>query len=245
MRIKILKGDIKEVCECWDIEEGKFVAGWINPKEIPISELLSITKTEQIKRLCYVDFKFTNDINFTASMKENVYANIYEQFISKGNQPTGIELPIIRKSKAKGILIVVGVLILLSMFSGGGDESNKDTVKISKQSNGFSLSEESKLCKAYISALFGRPTSIMNNYMNENGITYIRYTRKDDNQTFSYGCEISKNSMVWVAYLNDADKWGRWRYEDKVALNRSDDGSIVKFTRKDTGMTTTVNFKDW
>ena len=71
--------------------------------------------------------------------------------------------------------------------------------------------EKSKICKSYIGQIFSKPTGIIQNYKNKDGLTYVRYTRSSDSTRWSYVCDISNDQVVWAAWLNDSNKWGRWR----------------------------------
>lgn len=60
---------------------------------------------------------------------------------------------------------------------------------------------------------------------------------------WSYSCDVDSNSMVWSGYLNDAEKWGRWRSEDRVFLEYgSTKDKRVTFTSPDTQERIVVSF---
>ncbi|ABU70897.1 hypothetical protein [Vibrio campbellii] len=92
--------------------------------------------------------------------------------------------------------------------------------------------EKSKICKSYIGQIFSKPIGIIQNYKNEDGLTYVRYTRSSDSTRWSYVCDISNDQIVWAAWLNDSNKWGRWRQEDKTNLTYDKDKNEVSFKLK-------------
>ena len=240
MNILIKTGEFKD--QPWKLNGDKLTNGFYKIKELPLSELVLLNKKEEISKLLYVEFEFSNGITFTASMLKNVYAKIYEAFLqhkdsSKLNSNTIDDSwkegkPIVKTSKMNIVFAVVGGLFLISVFNGNNTTKSKDYLTYDK----------ARLCKAYIGSMFGKSTSIIQNYKNEDNLTYVRYVREEDKQTFSYVCEINNNTMIWAAYLNDTQKWGRWRTEDQVDLNYNKEKNTTSFTRVDTGQTIGVRF---
>lgn len=204
----------------WEIKGSVITTGNYNIQEIPINDIVKINKKEVIRKKYYVEFELGTEQKFTATMKEKVYFEIYDMFVKVGNKPTNTKLPLHRKSKKSAIWNAIctfaGIIFLLSLFFGG----DKDVE--------LSTKNKTDLCKEYIGSLFHKPVSIINNYKNENGITYVRYIRSSDSSTWTYKCDVQSKHMLWAAWLIDEKKWGRWRYEDEVKLNYSK--SKISFT---------------
>lgn len=126
----MLTGDIKEIDAIWSVEDGKLVTtGLIQSKELPISELLSINKTEEINHVCHVDFRFNRGVSFTASMQDSVYSTIYDQYKLDGNHPTGIPIPTLTPPlslaetiKENLLYIIIGGLIFYIVTDKQGTE---------------------------------------------------------------------------------------------------------------------------
>lgn len=78
--IMVKTGEFKG--EEWVLQGDKLINGFFKVKELPLSELVSLSKIEEIDKLLYVEFEFSNGISFTASMKSKVYAELYEIFLS-------------------------------------------------------------------------------------------------------------------------------------------------------------------
>lgn len=98
-----------------------------------------------------------------------------------------------------------------------------------KSGKEYLVSEKSKICTAYIGQIFNKPTRIIENYRNKDGLTYVRYTRSSDSTRWSYVCDISNDKIVWATWLNDSKKWGRWRTEDKVNLTYNNEKNEASF----------------
>ncbi|WP_166372608.1 hypothetical protein [Psychromonas sp. SA13A] len=126
--INIIKGDFEQTK--WMLEEDKLILGSYNVQEIPIREIISIEKKEVIKKDYYVVFKLGSGQNFTAMMKEKNYNHLYKAFLSKGNNPTNINLPIKNKPKANKVWFCTGLAILaiFLFISRGASESDLGSI---------------------------------------------------------------------------------------------------------------------
>ncbi len=114
------------------------------------------------------------------------------------------------------------------------DESNYKITQLNKNPS-LSIENKVKICKAYIGNLFGRPTSIIDNYSVVKNNIYVKYIRSVDNTTWKYVCHVKDDSMVWATWFDDVQEWGRWRYEDQVGLIFSSSKETVSFTMRRTG----------
>lgn len=65
------------------------------------------------------------------------------------------------------------------------------------------------ICKAAISVEMGRPTKTMKTKTAEPN-PEISY-RRDDGDSFKYRCQVSEDRVVWAAFMDDTNEWGRWR----------------------------------
>ncbi|RVT45306.1 hypothetical protein EMM73_13705 [Rheinheimera sediminis] len=134
------------------------------------------------------------------------------------------------KDKISGLTIIGAVFGVIAIFSilFGGDNSSDNSKTLSQN-------EMAKVCKAYIGEIFGKPTSIIENYKNQDGLTYVRYTRNADNTRWSYVCDMSNSSIAWAAWMSDTQEWGRWRYEDETKLSYDQSTNSISFVMNDTG----------
>lgn len=123
-KVEVVKGDFR-IGE-WDYRNSKFICGFYKVHEIPISEIVDIIKGEVVSKNHYIEFATNTNQKFTASMNEKTYAQIYDDFVKAGNQPTTEHLPIEKTSKSNVVWAVFGVLILIGMFSGGSDDSSSN-----------------------------------------------------------------------------------------------------------------------
>lgn len=110
----------------------------------------------------------------------------------------------------------------------------------SAQAADFSASE---ICKAAISVEMGRKAKSMKTLQqNPPEISY----RRDDGDTFKYRCKLDGGIVVWRAFFDDTQEWGRWRerYADGDALTaysvadgrltiNNDQAGVETFTKKD------------
>lgn len=88
-------------------------------------------------------------------------------------------------------------------------ETSRPWINLDTQGLGFSdFAMTSKLCKATVSLMMGRPTSIMSDSGQnlEDGVFTVKiaYLRDDDTQ-WTYHCKVSGNDIVWKSEV------GRWR----------------------------------
>ncbi|MFT5760484.1 MAG: putative membrane protein YvbJ [Alteromonadaceae bacterium] len=136
-----------------------------------------------------------------------------------------------------GIIFIV-LFVISKLFGGNStsdNASNEATIQLSN-------SQKVKICKAYLGKLFGRPTAIMNNNKNENGLIYINYIRSSDGSKWDYVCEIENNSLIWSGWMKDAKEWGRWREEDRTSISLGQSGDTISFFTPSTKEKVTIKF---
>ena len=102
-------------------------------------------------------------------------------------------------------------------------------------SNLISINEKITLCKYYIGHIFSKPLSSIMDYKTEGDIIYVKYLREHDQTTWRFACEIKNNYMVWAAFHENNNTWGRWRNEEGVVLIVDKNDKSISFTTKDTG----------
>jgi hypothetical protein len=66
-----------------------------------------------------------------------------------------------------------------------------------------------EICKAAISVEMGRPTKTMKTKHTE-PTPEISY-RRPDGDSFRYRCQVSEDRVIWSAFMEDENEWGRWR----------------------------------
>ena len=65
------------------------------------------------------------------------------------------------------------------------------------------------ICKAAISVEMGRPTKSMKTKAHEE-YPEISY-RHPDGDFFRYRCQVTNDRVIWSAFMDDTEEWGRWR----------------------------------
>lgn len=66
-----------------------------------------------------------------------------------------------------------------------------------------------EICKAAISVEMGRPTKTMKT-STVDPYPEIHY-RRPDGDAFKYRCQVSGDRVIWSAFMDDTQEWGRWR----------------------------------
>ncbi|WP_242462604.1 hypothetical protein [Pseudomonas sp. OST1909] len=89
--------------------------------------------------------------------------------------------------------IAAGLLASIGIIAGAHGES-------------FSKAD---ICKAAIAVEMGRPTKTMKTKHAEPNpeITY----RRPDGDSFRYRCQVSEDRVIWSSFMEDENRWGRWR----------------------------------
>lgn len=130
----------------------------------------------------------------------------------------------------KGIL--TGAVLAMSVAVSGCFEKPKE----------YTDAEKAKVCQAYIATGFGRDADQYKLNRIEQGIVYLRYTREFDNTEWDTACQISskKQTIIWSGYLNDVQRWGRWREEDRTKLSFDQETGEVSFHEKTMDMDVVV-----
>lgn len=86
-------------------------------------------------------------------------------------------------------------------------------INLDTQGLGFSdFAMTSKLCKATVSLMMGRPTSIMSDAGHdlEDGVFTVKISYlRDDSTQWAYHCKVNGNDIVWKSEV------GRWRTHPK------------------------------
>ncbi|WP_241493917.1 hypothetical protein [Pseudomonas mediterranea] len=77
---------------------------------------------------------------------------------------------------------------------------------VATQAGDFSSAD---ICKAAISVEMGRPTKTMRTKAAE-PVPEISY-RRPDGDSFRYRCQVSADRVIWSAFMDDTNEWGRWR----------------------------------
>lgn len=169
--ITIIKGDFEHTA--WMLEEDKLTIGTYNVQDIPIREIIAIKKNEIIKKDYYIEFELGSGQSFTAKMKEKTYNHVYKAFISRGNHPTNIQLPIKVKSKTN-IIWGGGGLILLILFVSLGNSKGDNK---SQSANVFDKATATAICDINIEnvAIYGSEKGAFRDvkfYKHDNGSGY-------------------------------------------------------------------------
>ncbi|SDI24897.1 hypothetical protein SAMN05216588_113143 [Pseudomonas flavescens] len=77
------------------------------------------------------------------------------------------------------------------------------------------------ICKATISVEMSQPALAMRTDK-VGDMPVISYTRKDDNQKFTYRYRIEGNRVVCSTFFPDEKQWGRWRNHPEDALTHDE-----------------------
>ncbi|HCZ9540440.1 TPA: hypothetical protein O4H64_004117 [Vibrio alginolyticus] len=229
IEIEIVSGDLKS--GKWQYHDHKLTKNADGMMVIPINEVVELSKVETIGKDHYVKFTLRTKQSFTAKMKEDCYTVLFEDFLKHGNNQQSGEQPTTfdassdatsSKNSSNKAWLAFGGMFALGLLFASVNSGAKD----------YTTTQKTKLCKTYISQLFHRPVSIIRfDREDSQGLIYVDYIRRDDNTKWSYVCEIdSRNeTMVWAGWLSDSKKWGRWRTEDKVALNYDQKSNATEF----------------
>lgn len=144
-KILIKTGEFKG--NFWVLQGDLLTNGFYKVKQLPLSDLLSLNKKQQLNNLLYAEFKFTNGITFTASMNSELYAELYEviqnckQNSKKENTADNNESlqqeawkkgKVIAQLSQQNILQVIGCLLFVTIFLYGiktVDLNRGDTLK--------------------------------------------------------------------------------------------------------------------
>lgn len=126
--ITVVTGDVENTQ--FTLEEDNLTTGFFNIQTIPINEIVSLMKKEVIKKELYIDFVLFGGKRFTATMSEKTYSKLYKIFITNGNRPTGIDVPIKSKSKSNVVFGVVCVVALIFFINKGEGSSKPSTSKV-------------------------------------------------------------------------------------------------------------------
>lgn len=138
--ITIVKGDFDGT---WILDKETMTKGIFKKQEIPITEVIRLTKEETIGKDLYIAFELGTTQTFTAIMKEKDYKKVYDKFLKVGNNPKHCELPIKRNAVGNVIWSGVGMLILIAMLSGGNNKPSSS----SSSSNDWSDIDPLVYCK--------------------------------------------------------------------------------------------------
>ncbi|MCA1928701.1 hypothetical protein [Rheinheimera sp.] len=192
-------------------------------KSINLNSASSITSLDSDKYYTVFTIKFSSQGFLTLKCGTDAFLKYI-----KHSRLTPAPLEV--KERMSGLAMIgaalVGIVIFSVLFGGGNSSGNSKTL---------SQNEMAKVCKAYIGEIFGKPTSIIENYKNQDGLTYVRYTRNVDNTRWSYVCDMSNGSIAWAGWMNDTQEWGRWRYEDETKLSYDQSTNSISFVMNDTG----------
>ncbi|WP_340611424.1 hypothetical protein [Xenorhabdus bharatensis] len=67
-----------------------------------------------------------------------------------------------------------------------------------------------QICKAAISVEMLKDVKIIKT-VKSGDLPQVRYTRKEDGNSFLYRCKFSGDQVIWSAFFKDTQSWGRWR----------------------------------
>lgn len=196
--------------QCWRLEGDKLTHGFYKVKELPIPELLFLTKKQQLNNLLYAEFRFSNHITFTASMTLELFDEI--QIIMKESKiprksdipldsgPVAREEPetqqqqawkngkVIAQRSEENILQVLGWVIFIALFTYG--------VKNSDLNPRATLAYQ-QACMTSVNALTGYEESSLKAEGKE--ITY----QSNNGDAFTFRCSEDKVQFY-------AESTGQW-----------------------------------
>jgi hypothetical protein len=241
-KVEVISGDFEQ--GKWKLDENKLMRGKYIVRQIPVHDMTSLTKEEEVGGTIYVTAVFGTGQSLKAAMSRGAYRCLYESFSRHGNNPLNNELPLRKKSIKEFFFLAVGLgvaaVILADRNNGenktvANDELASETIegKTGTSVNTHTLSEKDKvsLCKAYIGELLIKSTSIINHKRtDDNGLIYVEYVREVDNSLWKQACEVNVDNIIWSAWLNDTKEWGRWRDEDRQTLYYNEQGSSIEFS---------------
>ncbi|MBL1416161.1 MAG: hypothetical protein COB27_004715 [Moritella sp.] len=199
--IDVVTGDVENTQ--FTIDGDNLTNGLFNVQTIPINEIVSLMKKEVIKKELYIDFVLSGGKKFTATMNEKTYRKLYKIFISKGNKPTGIDVPIKSKSKSNVIWTCAG-LILLALFMVRGISSNGNK---SQSAQIFDKATATAICDINIEnvAIYGAKIS---------GFSDIQFYKYDNGS----GYRLVRNFKLGNAYGGFAKSKASCRFSNSGVL---------------------------
>ena len=89
---------------------------------------------------------------------------------------------------------------------------------------------QDQVCRATVSALFGRDVDTIKIVDRANGIVTTRYRRPDDGKLWTVRCRVRGNQVIW------ASETGRWRdhpLDEKFTFLRDDRKIVIRQTFSD------------
>lgn len=113
--INIVRGDFYG--ERWGFEKNKLQNGIYNVKEIPIEEVIKLTKLDVTKKETLVEILLSDGKSFISSMNAKTYDSFYAAFVRNGNNPRYVDLPILKKSKSNVAWAVFSLVFIFSLFN--------------------------------------------------------------------------------------------------------------------------------
>jgi len=219
--IKISNGKFSGEWKELPYEKMLVSVGGFGSKILPYDSIKSIAQVSEINGIVKIEIVFTNDIRVDATTTTAFIDRLTGQLERyQLPQKQYDKLPIVDDLKAKIILGVVVVLVMVGIFNNGGSNDSKSS---------YSTYQVNSLCKTYVAQEFGKSTSIMRaDYIKEDAgghFSKVWYTRSSDNTRWDYVCHINNNKILWAA-LNGSEL-GRWRYEDEKRIGVSNNGKLV------------------
>jgi len=204
---------------------------------------------DRISKCCKCDFENNSNSQFCSKcgseLKEIKISKCFKckfdnktenQFCSQCGSELGVNESTQNNEKNNSVFMwIFGIVVIVILIKSG----EKESVPISKSLN---IHQSVRVCKAYIGELFQKPISSISHYKTDTkGQTYVRYTRKSDNNKFSYVCSLNNSTITWATWLKDEQIWGRWRDEDTVQLSFNKVNNTMSFNAPDTFKEITVD----
>lgn len=185
-KFKIVKGNFKDTD--WELKKSVLSSGYYNKLEIPMTEVTDLTQKEKIGKEVYADFKLGTGQTFTAKMREKDYKEVYEIFISEGDNPQLSQLPIEKKSIKDIVWSVISLLFIIVLVFGESDKTDKNST-----SRDWDEVDAITYCQLALenSAKYGaRFPSGLNK-------TATRYLHNDNKFSVIMGAEIKNGFGTW------------------------------------------------
>lgn len=241
-KVELIAGDFEQ--RKWELDVDKLKTGKYIVRQIPIRDIVSLDKEEEVGRTVYVEAVLGTGQKFKAVMSRGTYKTLYASFTRFGNKPVNNQLPLRKKSITEFFFAIVALFfVILILFSSDNDKNEpaanegiknesvaEEMPANTVNSHAFFEKDKVALCKAYIAELFQKPVSIIKHARtDDNGLIYVSYIRKADNTLWEQVCKVEQEYMLWSAWLKDTQEWGRWRNEDRVALHYDDQSNAVTF----------------
>ena len=197
-----------KVGDDFTVFRNKIECGFLVKNQIPFTEIISLTKKEEIGTDVFFTVNLSNNTNFLAKSKVKIYSILYEKINNK-TRPLHLQLPVtvpVISSATKFILAMFFVFFVLpvsfSIFSGNSEDKGSFT--------------EQQICIATIASTMGRDPSIIKINSLKGNVTYLSYVRKDDGKKWAYRCKLDGNKVIWAS---DTGRWRDGQYDSIITFS--------------------------